>query len=92
MGELKGFADALWIGGVNSLLEPGALQQGEYQWGINTTNRGGLISTRPGFSLVGQMSWGLGEPQGMTVFTPARESHSDYCCSWGQHSFLGRSV
>ncbi len=70
MGELKGFADALWIGGVNSLLEPGALQQGEYQWGVNTTNRGGLISTRPGFALVGQAPWGLGEPQGMTVFTP----------------------
>lgn len=71
--QLAGIADAGWILGANSLLEPGSLQQGEYQWGLNVINRSGIIGTRPGFALVGQMLWGLGEPQGMAVFTPRNQ-------------------
>jgi hypothetical protein len=71
--QLKGITDTGWIGGANSLLEPGSLQQGEYQWGANIINRAGLISTRPGFALIGQVIWGLGEPQAMTVFFPRQQ-------------------
>lgn len=38
-----------WVGGCNSYLDPNVLKGDEYQWGVNISNRGGIISTRPGF-------------------------------------------
>lgn len=70
MAQISPVNDSLWVLGANSLIEPGALRPGEYQWGTNIINRGGLIATRPGFALVGQMLQGLGEPQAITFFQP----------------------
>lgn len=70
MPDATGIADGLWLAGANSLMEPGALLQGEYQWSINAINRGGMLGTRPGLGLVGQMIWGLGEPQALIAFKP----------------------
>lgn len=39
--------DGQWTGGVDSLLYPSDLVQGTYAWGVNITNRGGVVQTRP---------------------------------------------
>ena len=40
--------DTGYVGGVDSLLYPTDLQQGTYAWGVNISNRGGVVQTRPG--------------------------------------------
>jgi hypothetical protein len=40
--------DGQYVAGVDSLLYPTDLQQGTYAWGVNVTNRGGVVQTRPG--------------------------------------------
>jgi hypothetical protein len=40
--------DGQYIGGMDSLLYPTDLTQGTYAYGINVTNRGGIVQTRPG--------------------------------------------
>lgn len=73
MGDIVDFPDALWTKGVNSYLEGTLLKQGEYQWATNVDNAGGIISTRAGFSMIGNMpdnTVGTNtEPQGLKVFT-----------------------
>lgn len=39
--------DAQWVGGVDSLLYPTDLTPGTYAWGVNISNRGGVVQTRP---------------------------------------------
>jgi hypothetical protein len=39
--------DGQWTGGVDSFLYPADLVQGTYAWGVNVTNRGGVVQTRP---------------------------------------------
>lgn len=70
--KLKITQDGYWVGGINSLLFPTNLQQGEYQWGINIDNTGGIISPRAGlsyridtFNLMGM------EPRGIHLFKTA---------------------
>jgi hypothetical protein len=40
--------DGQYVGGMDSLLYPTDLAPGTYAYGINVTNRGGIIQTRPG--------------------------------------------
>src|SRR5438045_3909161 len=62
--------DAYWIRGINSLLEPTLLREGEYQWGVNIDNAGGIIKTRQGFNRASGVSntEGNRDPRGMAIF------------------------
>lgn len=62
--------DARWVKGCNSLLEPSLLAEGEYQWGQNIDNAGGIVQTRQGWNAIGSKSARLPakEPKGMAVF------------------------
>jgi hypothetical protein len=74
---LPSLPDSQWTQGVNSLLFPTDLPAGEYAWGVNVTNRGGNIQTRPGrrrvFALPGK--WG----QAFTLFL---DTNSNYWMVW----------
>lgn len=60
--------DGFFIGGANSLVHPSALPDGQYAWGYNVMNRGGIIQTRPGFPYRGAIIGA--ELQGLTIFRP----------------------
>jgi len=67
--------DGPWAKGVDSYLEPTQVQKGFYRWGVNVTNRGGTVRTRPGLSVI-PVTWDgipgvprIGRPRGITVFT-----------------------
>ena len=55
--------DGFWIGGVNSLVHPSSLPNGQFAWGYNVLNRGGIVQTRPGFryraAIVGENLQGM---------------------------------
>lgn len=57
--------DSGWILGCDSLLFPTDIAQGAYAWSVNTTNRGGIITTRPRrkrlFSIPGSRAQGFCE-------------------------------
>lgn len=57
-----------FILGVNSNLHPSALSPAQTSWQINTTNKGGIIDTRPGYVSLFRLP--DGKAQGMTSFTP----------------------
>jgi hypothetical protein len=59
--------DGPWSLGCNSVVEPSNVPDGQYQWLVNGTNRGGIPQTRPGFNCIPA---GYGQARGMTVFTP----------------------
>lgn len=40
-----------WFYGCNSVRNPWLLRQDQYRWGVNVVNRGGIIQTRPGYSM-----------------------------------------
>lgn len=40
----------LWLDGVNTSLDPEAVSDRQFSWGINVDNARGVISTRPGFT------------------------------------------
>jgi hypothetical protein len=50
MGQqnLQIILDGQYTGGCDSLLYPTDLVPGTYAWGVNVTNRGGIVQTRPG--------------------------------------------
>lgn len=54
--------------GVNSNLHPSFLNANQYSWAVNTTNKGGIIDTRPGYETRFRLP--DGKAQGMTSFTP----------------------
>lgn len=54
--------------GVNSNLHPSALGPNQMSWAVNTTNKGGIIETRPGY--VSRFRLPDGKAQGLTIFTP----------------------
>jgi hypothetical protein len=62
--------DAYWVRGINSILEPTLLKEGEYQWGINVNNSGGIIQPRPGYNYIGGPPIGFEQfrPRGLTIF------------------------
>lgn len=57
-----------FILGVNSNLHPTHLNAAQIAWGINVTNSGGIIYTRPGYKTI--MRVPDGKAQGFTLFTP----------------------
>lgn len=59
-------AAAGWFSGCNSNKNPYFLPDNQYRWGVNVANRGGLASTRPGYSL--RLSIPDGNFQGYTTF------------------------
>jgi|SRR5215831_216201 len=65
--------DGPWAKGVDSYLEPTQVQKSFYRTGINISNRGGIVRTRPGFSIIRVTANGgqtlIGQPRGLTVFT-----------------------
>src|SRR5678810_138465 len=62
--------DAYWVRGINSILEPTLLKEGEYQWGVNIDNVGGIIQTRAGYNFVGAppLTFFNLMPRGLTLF------------------------
>ncbi len=70
--NLKITQDGFWVNGVNSLLFPTNLKQGEYQWGINIDNTGGIISPRAGLNYAIDTINLMGdEPRGFHLFRTA---------------------
>jgi hypothetical protein len=61
--------DSAWISGINTLLFPGDIQQGEYAYGYNIINRGGVVQTRPSKRLV--FSFPGSRLQGAYIFQDA---------------------
>lgn len=59
---------ASFDGRIESSVNPVNLRENQSLWSINTTSRGGIVLTRPGFSSVFNLP--CGHPQGMTMFTP----------------------
>src|SRR3982751_768476 len=65
--------DGYWIRGINSLLEPTLLKEGEFQFATNVDNSGGIIQTRNGFNFISTgTAWGA-EPRGFTLFEDAND-------------------
>jgi len=63
--------DRYWIQGCNTLPFPTDLPQGQYYWGENLVNRGGIIQTRPGRNLIFSLP-GL-RAQGLCMYRPYRQ-------------------
>lgn len=57
-----------WIGGCNSFIHPTDLRPGQYAWGENVVNRGGIIQTSPGKKV--RASIAGSKLQGLCFFTP----------------------
>lgn len=62
------------FGGVNSVRVPWLLPDSQYQWGVNTINRGGNVQTRYGNRC--RVSFPAGKLQGGTIFKVTREGGS----------------
>lgn len=60
-----------FFNGLNSNLHPSAIGAQAYAWAINVINKGGIISTRPGYLSLFRLP--DGKAQGMTVFTPKND-------------------
>jgi hypothetical protein len=59
-----------WSAGMNSMLHPADLAQGQYYHGENIINRGGILQTRPGNRYIRAME-GV-RVQGMVTYKPKR--------------------
>ena len=59
---------ASFDGRIESSVNPVNLRENQSMWSINTTSRGGIVLTRPGFSTVFNVP--CKNPQGITMFTP----------------------
>ena len=64
--------DGPWPKGADSWLEPTQVQKGFYRWGVNIVNRGGIVRSRPGDSVipvtVAPPAPLIGQPRGLIVF------------------------
>lgn len=58
-----------WLGGADSWSVPDQLNPNQYPFGLNIINRGGIPRTRPGNDTLFCLP--PGNPQGLTIFTPA---------------------
>jgi hypothetical protein len=63
--------DKYWVMGANTLAFPTDLPQGNYYWGENILNRGGVIQTRPGRNLLFTLPGKRG--QGLCIYRPYRD-------------------
>lgn len=59
---------AMWSAGVNSIVHPADLKDGEVTWAENVVNRGGSWQTRPGYKVVASIPGT--RLQGLVMFTP----------------------
>jgi hypothetical protein len=57
-----------WINGVDSSVHPADLKDGQFAWGENIVNRGGVLQTRPGYKIVASIKGK--NLQGLCLFTP----------------------
>lgn len=70
--DLKVAGDDSFIYGANSFVSPWKLGDGEYSMSMNTTNRGGIITTRPGArSCIFDEDISGTNVQGITLFVPS---------------------
>lgn len=64
--------DGPWQKGVDSYMEPTQVQKNFFRWGVNVSNRGGVVRTRPGFSCIPARTTGntplVGQPRGITTW------------------------
>jgi len=87
--------DGPWGKGADSYLEPTQVGKGYYRWGVNVTNRGGIVRTRPGLSVI-PFTWegNPGQvrieppPRGITVFTDRFNRTYLVICVWQQIFYL----
>lgn len=63
-----------WVRGANSVRNPWGLPEDQYKWGVNITNRGGVVQTRPGFAM--KLSLPPGNFQGGIVFNANKQFSS----------------
>jgi hypothetical protein len=65
--------DGPWGKGIDSYMEATQVQKGFYRWAVNVSNRGGIVRTRPGLSVIPVTTTAgvalVGKPRGITVFT-----------------------
>lgn len=66
--------DAGWWGGQNSNRVSLFMQDGQYRFAVNTSNRGGIVQTRPGYHL--RLTLPQGNLQGLTSFWPTKSDSS----------------
>jgi hypothetical protein len=69
--------DGPWAKGTDSFLEATQVQKGFYRWSVNVSNRGGIVRTRSGLSVIPVLFGGAyryGVPRGMTVFTDKNDN------------------
>jgi hypothetical protein len=65
---------AAWFMGANSVRNPWALPENQYKWGVNVTCRGGMVQTRPGYTM--KLSLPAGNFQGGVVFNANKQAQS----------------
>jgi hypothetical protein len=64
--------DGPWGKGADSYLEATQVQKNYYRWAVNVTNRGGIVRTRPGYSVIPVTV--IGAPRGITLFTDSTDA------------------
>ena len=67
-------ATANWLHGVNSVRNPWALPEDQFKWGQNVSIRGGIVQTRPGFSM--RLSLPNGNFQGGIFFNANKQAQA----------------
>jgi hypothetical protein len=63
-----------WIHGVNSVRNPWALPEDQIKWAVNCSIRGGVVQTRPGFSM--RLSLPPGNFQGGILFAGNKQARA----------------
>jgi hypothetical protein len=67
-------ASAGWLLGVNSVRNPWALPDNQIKWAVNCSVRGGVVQTRPGYSM--RLSLPPGNFQGGILFSSNKQSNA----------------
>ena len=83
-------SEADWSLGVDSYTHFSRIGKGYYCWGFNVVNRGGMLQTRPGKSLIFTLPM-AGIPQGIKLFRPT-QSFGMECIVWamGGNIYMSR--
>lgn len=63
-----------WFYGCNSVKNPWLLRADQYRWGVNVVNRGGIVQTRPGYTM--RLTLPPGNLQGGIFFSANRQVDS----------------
>ena len=65
-----------WIHGVNSVRNPWALPDDQIKWAVNCSIRGGVVQTRPGYSM--RLSLPPGNFQGGILYAGNKQARASY--------------